>query len=118
MLVMLMLAGVGEVLSLKPVPQRNADVVPPGLMLAQVAPALKTSVQLPAPVSVHAAVVLPGVCVHVADGGVPSPEHAAAHVAPSELLRQPAIHTALLMGRLVAVGTSGQVTAGKGKEEQ
>jgi hypothetical protein len=84
-------------------------------MLAQVAPSLNPFVQLPVTASTHAAVLLPAVRVHVADGGLPSPKHDAAQVAPTVLLRQPAIQTALLMGMLLAVGTPGQVTARQGR---
>jgi hypothetical protein len=109
---MLMLGG--EALALKPSLQGKADTAAPGLMLAQVAPSLNPFVQLPVTASTHAAVLLPAVRVHVAVGGVPSPKHDAAQVAPTVLLRQPAIHTALLMGMLLAVGTPGQVTARQG----
>jgi hypothetical protein len=111
MLVMLMLAGAGNDLSLKPLLHGNADAANPGLKYPQVAPGLKTSLQLPALVRVHAAVLAPGGRAHVAAAGVPPPRHAAEQVAPTVLLKQPAIQTALLIGRLLAVGTPGQVTA-------
>jgi hypothetical protein len=84
-------------------------------MLAHVAFALKTSLQLPVPVSSHAAVGVPTVRVHVATGALPVPTHAAAHVAPTLLLKQPAVHIALLMGWVAAVGTPGHVTAVQSK---
>jgi hypothetical protein len=47
-LVMLMLSGLGEVLRLEPLTQGKADATgAPGLMSAQVAPSLNTSVQVP-----------------------------------------------------------------------
>lgn len=52
--------------------------------------------------------LLGGVRVHVAKGAVPSPEHSAAHVAPTLMLVQTAAQLALLIAR---VGTLVHSTA-------
>lgn len=50
--------------------------------------------------------LLGDVRVHVAKGAVPSPEHSAAHVAPTLRLVQPATQLALLIGRVGTLGHS------------
>jgi uncharacterized membrane protein len=72
-------------------------------------------VQVPALVSVHVAVLVLAVRVHVAVGGVPSPVHAAEQVAPTVLLLQPVTQAALLMA---TVGITGHTTAQAGNSSR